>query len=481
MRINLASVCCVGFWIALNVTSTYCWCQTALVPPPSFVQNSSVSQPASIPLPAMLPSVAGNNSVAPAPPANSPVATAEVPSLPAPIQNTPAAPNNNFAATPPSSQPAPSFKAATSPAPAPNLQAGKSLSSITRNGARGLDASVGQYWATYDLRPYTQQLAGYPRPEQAIVDWIIRETGTDIWFHEPMGVLSANRETLSVYHNEGVHNIVKGVYEKFVNGNTQPQNFTIRLLTAGSPEWRQTTLAWMRSVDVNSPGIQGWLLNKEQTALLIATLRGRGDLTEIATPKIAMHNGQLQRLESMRMVSYVRGYERRELPQVSYVPISDSINEGYRIELSPLMSIDERSIDMTLSCKIDQVERLNSVAVDLPTPTGALQSVKVSIPQMMSWRFEERFYWPADQTLVLSCGVVAPPAANTRATILNSGDKTGFLGIGKLIPTPPSNRADALLMIEYSGTSPTSANQPANPPQSSPINTATNPISRGRY
>ncbi len=55
----------------------------------------------------------------------------------------------------------------------------------------------------YDLRPYTQALKNVDRPQQAVIDWILRDTGTDVWFSEPTGILTADRTTLRVYHNAG--------------------------------------------------------------------------------------------------------------------------------------------------------------------------------------------------------------------------------------------------------------------------------------
>ena len=34
------------------------------------------------------------------------------------------------------------------------------------------------------------------KPEQAITDWILRETGTEVWFSEPLGILNASSTTL---------------------------------------------------------------------------------------------------------------------------------------------------------------------------------------------------------------------------------------------------------------------------------------------
>jgi hypothetical protein len=364
---------------------------------------------------------------------------------------------------------------------APANAAQDTLGTITRSNNRALDASAGQYWATYDLKPYTEHLKSHPKPQQAIVDWVIRETGSDLWFNEPMGILTASRDTLSVYHNDGVHQMVKKVYERFVNGSIEPQNFTARIVLIGSPNWRTNTLAWMRSVDPKSPGIQGWLLNKEQTAMLMSTLRARNDYAEVAGARLEAINGQPQFIENLRTVSYAKGYRQIQQPNgvAAYIPSNDSIREGYQIKLVPILTPDEKSIDMVVQCSLDQVERLNPVPIQLPGFNGQPQTHQITVPQMMSWRLEERFQWPSDQTLVLSCGVVAPPAESTRATILNTQSNPGFLGLGKLIPQSAATRADALLIIEYNGPArkPTDQTTPAGLPNSA----STNPISRGRY
>ncbi len=384
----------------------------------------------------------------------------------------------------PTNNSVPSLNAAESPSDdGVSVNGGRgALSNITRTSTRALDASAGQYWSTYDLRPYTQHLKNHPKPEQAVVDWILRETGTDIWFHEPMGIMSTTRDTLSVYHNEGVHQSVKKVYERFVNGSVEQQVFSARILLIGSPNWRTSTLSWMKSVDPVSPGIQGWLLNKEQTAMLMATLRARSDFAEIAASKFETINGQSQYIENLRTVSYARTYEQLQQPNgiPTYVPVNDTIREGYQIKLTPMLTPDERSVDMVVQCSLDQVERLNPVPVNFPTFNGGFQSLQITVPQLMSWRLEERFQWPSDQTLVLSCGVVAPPSDSTRSTILNTQSQPGLLGLGKLIPQPPASRADALLVIEYNGPAEKSQ-QATGTANNHPNAAAINPISRGRY
>ena len=355
--------------------------------------------------------------------------------------------------------------------------------SPTRSGNVTLPTSAGQYWMEYDIRPYTQALKSVDRPQQAIIDWILRDTGTDVWFNEPTGILTADRTTLRVYHNDGMQQTVKQVYERFVNGTIEPQVFNLRVITIGNPNWRQRALSWMRSVEVESPGVHGWLLNKENSAMLMAMLRSRSDMQETQLPNVSMVNGQSHSIDQLRSKNYVREYVRQEQPYLAYVPVSDEIKEGYRLQFSPLLSTDLKNIDVFLKCSIDQVEKLNNVTIELPTATGGLQSAQIDIPQLVSWRLHERFRWPSDQVLVLSCGVIAAPTNTADGTLLGSSNRNGgLLGLGRLLPSNTGPRADALLMIEYKGNASTFL--PAGGSATGPIatNSSTTPsVSRGRY
>jgi hypothetical protein len=62
-----------------------------------------------------------------------------------------------------------------------------------------LPSDSGQYFEEYDLKPYTKDLSSIDRPQQAVIDWVLRETGTDVWFTDPFGFISADRSTLRVY------------------------------------------------------------------------------------------------------------------------------------------------------------------------------------------------------------------------------------------------------------------------------------------
>jgi hypothetical protein len=306
--------------------------------------------------------------------------------------------------------------------------------------AQMLPHTDGQKWAEYDIRPYTSRMAGVDKPEQAVVDWVLRETGTEIWFGEPLGFLSASRDTLRVYHVPAVQERVKGIVDRLVDRQGDKYAMGVRLVTVGSPNWRAKALPMLRPVPVQAAGVDAWLISKENAALLISQLRKRTDFTEYSSPSFVIRNGHSQTLGRRQPRTYVRGLKTRENGWLGYEIEPGSIEEGYSLLLSPLMALDGRSIDVVVQCQIDQVERFVPVAVDLPGPTGQSQRQQIEVPQLVSWRLHERFRWPADEVLLMSCGVVAAPG----------GDRSLPLGL----PNPlamGAPRADALLFLDSKG------------------------------
>ena len=94
----------------------------------------------------------------------------------------------------------------------------------------------GQIWREYDISPYTARVTTTKRPEQAIVDWILRETGYEVWHSEPLGVLSATPRTLRVYHTPEMQAVVADVVDRFVASEAQSQTFSLRVMTVGQPQ-----------------------------------------------------------------------------------------------------------------------------------------------------------------------------------------------------------------------------------------------------
>jgi hypothetical protein len=321
---------------------------------------------------------------------------------------------------------------------------GKSAGSITRvsKGSGQLPNQHGQLWREYDISPYTLRIDSTTRPEQAIVDWILRETGYEAWHSEPLGILSASRRSLLVYHTPQMQTVVAEIVDRFVSSQGQKQAFGLRVVTVDHPNWRARAQRLLQPVQVQSPGVQAWLLQKEDAAVLMAELRRRSDYREHSSPHLVVQNGQSAVVSATRAKSYIRSVAARPDAWPGFEPQTAVLDEGYSLEFSPLLSVDATMIDAAVKCNIDQVEKMVSVTVDVPTLVAPRQRTQIEVPQMAQFRFHERFRWPVDQVLLIGLGVVALPVPSDGKSLVP----------GIPLPLPKTTpRADVLIFVEFNG------------------------------
>jgi hypothetical protein len=307
-----------------------------------------------------------------------------------------------------------------------------------------LPNSAGQVWREYDITPYTSELVDNDRPQQAVLDWILKETGTKLWFNEPFGILSADEKKVMVYHTPEIHRAVRAIIDRFNRTRAQSQVFEVNLVTVKNPNWRSQAYPILQPVEVRSPGIEAWLISKENAAILQGQLARRADFKRHSGGRVASPDGQTFVLEKSRPVSFIQALEWIPNQVPNYRPKTKTINEGYRLGLSCLTSLDNRTIEAIIDCDVDQVEKLTPVKVDLPARGGVLEQLDLNIPQLVSWRVNERVRWPSDQVLLLSCGIVASPEAD--------GEVPRAGGLNNVFAKlRPEKRSDALLFIEFRG------------------------------
>lgn len=381
-------------------------------------------------------------------------------SLPPSTQSQGSTPQGGFVPrtdTPPSLQSAP-----------PQNPPSSGSSGRLSNGGE-LPRGAGQELRVYDLRSYTGYLTTEDRPHQAVVDWIVRETGTDVWHTEPFGFMTADRDELTVYHTNEMHQVIAGIVDRFVAGDKDPQVMNLKVMTVGNPNWRSRAHLMMQHVSVQTPGIQAWLLTKENAALVMNLLRQRTDVRQVQDVDLITHNGQTKKLASTRGRNYVLNVKHSPAGWPPYEPETGEIQEGYQLELSPLLGIDGRTLDCVINANIDQVDKFVPVELDLPLPNQQVHRTKIEVPQMVSWRLHERFRWPADMVLLLSCGVVASPDRGQSAI--------PFLDFASITGTT-AGRADALMFVEFRGKASQNLTQSPLAPQ---ISTRVSSPNRGRY
>ncbi len=334
-------------------------------------------------------------------------------------------------------------------------------------GSGQLPNDHGQVWREYDISSYTLRLQSTSNPEQLIIDWILRETGYEAWHSTPVGLLSADSRILRVYHTPQMQAVVAEIVDRFVNRAAENHGFGLRIITIKNPNWRARALPLMKSLPVQSAGVQGWMLAKEDAALLMSELKRRTDYREHNPPHQMVQNGQSLVVSSMRPRPYTKGIIRTQQTWPGYQPELGQLDEGFSLEFSPLLAMDTRTVDAVIKLRLAQVEKMLSVKLEVPNNIAHNQRAECQVPQMTMIQLHERFRWPTDQVLLLSLGVVATP-----------GPKKPNMLTDALQISTGAPRADALLFVESKG--PVAPSLPGGGP---PISSATrvDQTFHGRY
>jgi len=272
-------------------------------------------------------------------------------------------------------------------------------------------ADIGQVWKTYDIAPFVQQAGA--GSERYVVDWVLQETGYAAWHGASPAALSATPEKLSCFHTPDMQARVAEIVERFVAVAAAPHRFNVRVISFSSPAWRADARPVLQPIPAATPGVQAWIVSRENAAAALARLRARSDFQELPTGAVLAGNGLPAVLSGGRSLPYVQDVAPRLDVWPGWQTQSAVCDEGLTIDIHPLLSRDETVVDAVFRCRIDQVERLATVSLPPPGPDGS--RVQVAVPQVAAVRVGERFRWPASQTLVIGLGLVPwpVPAQNT--------------------------------------------------------------------
>ncbi len=297
-----------------------------------------------------------------------------------------------------------------------------------------LSKTDGQIWREYNIRSFTQRVRDQGKPEQAIIDWILRETGTSTWFGETMSLLSANSDVVRVYHTPEVQETVNEVIERFLSTRPEANEVGVRLVSVGSPDWRVKALPILKPVQAQTPGIEAWILSRENAALLQHELNQRPDYREFSSPNLTIYSGQTHTINNTRPRMFNSGTNNAQNVQFGVAGLSQ-VDEGFSLQISPLVGIDGKSIEAVIKCQVEQIEGFTPLSVNQVDQFGTYRRSEVKVPQVSSWQLHERFRWPTNEVLLISRGLVASPGPASKNSIRR------FLG-------GAAPKAEALLFLE---------------------------------
>ena len=301
----------------------------------------------------------------------------------------------------------------------------------------------GQIWREYDITPYTQGRklpTGSILPEQALIDWILRQTGTTMWHSVPFGILTADSEKLYVYHTKEVQLVIADIVDRFVCPQLWNETCTLRIIAISRPDWLSKGHTQLKPIPIATQGIQGWILEKTGAQNLLQELGRRSDFKELLPPQPLIAHGIQHNVVTKKQRQYLRDVQPNPSALNGYAEDRVTIDEGIGLSVTPLALLDGQNMAVSLKLDVVQIERMLSTTIEIATVKNSRQRVQVESPQMSYFKMDEIVRFPNNRVLLLDLGTV--PIPNTA-----EGDTRNVLAdISKGIN--PARRGNVLIFIE---------------------------------
>ena len=143
----------------------------------------------------------------------------------------------------------------------------------------------------HPARPLASQSGVGAGSQKYIVDWVLQETGYAAWHGVVPASLSADENRLVVFHQAQMQERVGEIVARFTTAADTPQRFSVRVMGVGTPSWRNDARALLHGIPAATPGVQAWIMSREEAATLLAMFRRRGDCAELPTGAVQAANG----------------------------------------------------------------------------------------------------------------------------------------------------------------------------------------------
>ena len=323
----------------------------------------------------------------------------------------------------------------------------------------------GQIWREYDITPFTQGRklpAGLTPPEQMLIDWILRKTGTARWHTAPFGILTADSEKLYVYHTKEVQLLVADIVDRFVCPQLWNEACTLRIVSTARPDWLNKGHSQLKPIPIATQGVQGWIVEKVMAQNLLQELGRRSDFKELLPPQSLIAHGIQHNVVAKKQRQYLRDVQSNPSALNGYAEDRVTVDEGIGLSITPLAMLDGQHVAATIKLDVVQIERMFTTTVEIATASNPRQRVQIESPQMSSFRLDEVVGFPKNKVLLLDLGTVPLPSTA-------DGDSRNVLEeISKGIN--PARRGNVLIFVECTSGSVVPA--VSSSPATAPIRTA---------
>ena len=264
----------------------------------------------------------------------------------------------------------------------------------------------GQIGRVYDISSYTNRPTQSQTPQNTITNWVLRRTGNEFWHGEPFGFMSATRDRLIVYHTQEMQNYIAETVDRFVNSKNAQKTFSLRIISLGSPDWRNKNYTYLVPIRIDTPGVQGWLVGKTHVGLLLDSIARRNDAREHVSSNTSLLNAQTTVVPYHATRNYVRDVQARPSAPGGYITDPTTLTEGFQFEVTPLISLDGKTLEARIKCDLVQVDKMHPLTIGTPSSASPSARVTVEVPQVANFSVDELISWPSDMVLLLDLGIV---------------------------------------------------------------------------
>ncbi len=274
-----------------------------------------------------------------------------------------------------------------------------------------LPKSDGQFWAMYDVAPYSERFPNLGSPQNAIVDWVMFDAGDDFWRREPFSAFSASRDRLYVYHNEAVQRYVSNVVDRFLDPTRRNVSFSIRVVAVKTPDWRsrvaQSLTPLRPTVVGNGVDPQGWLVEKADLEKVYAEIKKRSDFVLLNSARGVVPNAERFGLASVAPKrELTRDVRLDSSAPAGYVSDVAAVDEGFRFEATPLLSVNGETVETLVRYRATVVEKTATFGLRVPTETAPRQRLEVERPSIVSCDVRAKLAFPRTKGAILDFGAV---------------------------------------------------------------------------
>ncbi len=303
---------------------------------------------------------------------------------------------------------------------------------------QGLDAELrreqqlrsqeGFDWFVEDITEYTSlpHASSTERPEQALIEWIFRFTGSGVWFGEDLTVLSATPSQLRAFHNQEIREQVREVSRRFLDPWFHTLTMQVRVVLANDPNWRYEIFSELEPTRLAESfyggphGQQAWTIDADAAKLLLVRSDVERRFQTVVDRRFEVVNGQTAVLRSQfrEPTTYRAGLDRASRSAVGFEQRVEALNEGVSLRVSPLLRPELTTVDLAVDFSATAVRRFLPTSVIVPRQTG-LAEMTIDVPEVAHTRLNRTIEaWPLEQTLILSAGVL-PGFLSNRGGLLN--------------------------------------------------------------